>query len=320
MGAYTRPAEYIPAMTNPYGVVLDDESLRWAAAESVSEAVIAAICLLETRTVDEIVAKLTTVELEQVIKIVGRCPRCYPPGAYDALKARRAPSQPQPGERINPGSERSHRSAERTNPATQHPHPWTPPREFAGFGAKAPQGTPKRATVNPYGITLDRTWTEWAAKQGLSETVAAALYLISENRKTDEIVIRLTPADIARVINIVQCWPDCFPPDALAALNHSRSVPPPEQSASCTSPGAGHRPAARINSGIGVLRRPHGGPALSRVAVQRATERTSAPNTEKPGTRPGTRAETARRRLVVADLMKAGASASGPLRPEPAYR
>jgi hypothetical protein len=60
MGAYTQPAEYIPAMTNPSGVVLDDESLRWAAAESVSEAVIAAICLLETRTVDEIVARLTT--------------------------------------------------------------------------------------------------------------------------------------------------------------------------------------------------------------------------------------------------------------------
>ena len=72
MGAYSQPAKYIPAMTNPYGVVLDDESLRWAAAESVSEAVIAAICLLETRGVEEIVAKLTSAELEQVIKIVGR--------------------------------------------------------------------------------------------------------------------------------------------------------------------------------------------------------------------------------------------------------
>ena len=108
----TEPGEYIPAMTNPYGVVLDEECLRWATAESVSEAVIAAICLLETRNVDEIVAKLTPVELEQVIKIVGRCPRCYPPGAYDVLKARRTPSQPQPRERITPGPERSHRSTE----------------------------------------------------------------------------------------------------------------------------------------------------------------------------------------------------------------
>ena len=35
---------------------------------------------------DEIVAMLTTAELEQVIKIVGRSPTCYPPGAYAALK------------------------------------------------------------------------------------------------------------------------------------------------------------------------------------------------------------------------------------------
>jgi hypothetical protein len=99
-------------MSNPYGVVLDDESLRWAAAESVSEAVIAAICLLETRSVDEIVAALTTVELEQVIKIVGRCPRCYPPGAYDALKGHRRTPLPKPQPGINPGAERLQRSAE----------------------------------------------------------------------------------------------------------------------------------------------------------------------------------------------------------------
>jgi hypothetical protein len=161
-------------MPNPYGVVLDDESLRWATAESVSEAVIAAICLLETKSVGEIVARLTPAELEQVIKIVGRCPRCYPPGAYDALKARRSLSPtPQPSERVNPSSERSHRSAERTKQR------WMPSRRFAGFGANAPQSTPKRAAANPYGITLDHTWTEWAAKQSLSETVAAALYLIS---------------------------------------------------------------------------------------------------------------------------------------------
>ena len=44
-------------MANPYGVVLDDASLRWAAAENVPETVIAALCLLETRSVDEVVAK-----------------------------------------------------------------------------------------------------------------------------------------------------------------------------------------------------------------------------------------------------------------------
>jgi hypothetical protein len=39
--------------------VLDDASRRWAAAERVPETVIAAICLLETRSVDEVVAKLS---------------------------------------------------------------------------------------------------------------------------------------------------------------------------------------------------------------------------------------------------------------------
>jgi hypothetical protein len=44
-------------MTNHYGVELHDESVRWAAAECVSETVIAAICLLDERSIDEIVGK-----------------------------------------------------------------------------------------------------------------------------------------------------------------------------------------------------------------------------------------------------------------------
>jgi hypothetical protein len=52
-----------------------------------------AICLVETRSVDEIVGRLTPAELEQVIRIVGRCPTGYSLGAYDALKGhRRTPS------------------------------------------------------------------------------------------------------------------------------------------------------------------------------------------------------------------------------------
>jgi hypothetical protein len=53
------------------------------------------------------------------------------------------------------------------------------------------------------------------------ETVAAALYLISENRKIDEVVVKLTLGEIERVIDIVQLWPDQFPPGALAALKFS---------------------------------------------------------------------------------------------------
>jgi hypothetical protein len=33
--------------------------------------------------------------------------------------------------------------------------------------------------------TLDRAWTKWAAEQGVSEAIAAALYLLSENRKAE---------------------------------------------------------------------------------------------------------------------------------------
>ena len=153
-------------MNNPYGLVLDAASLRWAAAESVPETVIAAICLLETRSVDEIVVRLTPAELEQVIKIVGRCPRGYPPGAYEALKGHRRTlsPKPQPAERINHGTERSHWRAEQTEGATKPTQPWTPPHRSATAGA----------TTNPYGFTLDRAWPDWAAQHGVSETMAAA--------------------------------------------------------------------------------------------------------------------------------------------------
>ncbi len=39
-------------MANPYGITLDDHSLRWAAAEGVPEAVIATICLLGQKSID----------------------------------------------------------------------------------------------------------------------------------------------------------------------------------------------------------------------------------------------------------------------------
>jgi hypothetical protein len=76
-------------MNNPYGLMLDDASLRWAAAQGVPESVIAAVRLLHERSVDKIVVRLTTAELDQIIKIVGRSPRDYPPGTYAALKEQR---------------------------------------------------------------------------------------------------------------------------------------------------------------------------------------------------------------------------------------
>jgi hypothetical protein len=73
-------------MANRFGMLLHPDDVRWAAAEDVSEDVIAAVLLLHERSVDEIVPKLSAAELEQVIKLVGRSPSVYPPGTLDALK------------------------------------------------------------------------------------------------------------------------------------------------------------------------------------------------------------------------------------------
>jgi hypothetical protein len=86
-------------MTNRFGVPLHPDDMRWAAAEGVSETVIAAVLLLHERSVEEIAPELSAVELEQVIKLVGRSPRVYPPGTFDALKQRRALVSPVPPQR-----------------------------------------------------------------------------------------------------------------------------------------------------------------------------------------------------------------------------
>ena len=45
--------------------------------------------------------------------------------------------------------------------------------------------------TNPYGITLNRVWTEWATNYGVSSTVAAAVFLISEARPIHEVTAKL---------------------------------------------------------------------------------------------------------------------------------
>jgi hypothetical protein len=79
------------------------------------------------------------------------------------------------------------------------------------------------AMRNPYGITLDREWSEWAAKFGASPTVAAALFLISARHPPHEVMTKLTLGEVKQVAAIVQRWPDCFPPGSLDALK-SRSL------------------------------------------------------------------------------------------------
>ena len=77
---------------------------------------------------------------------------------------------------------------------------------------------------NPYGISLDREWTEWAAKARVSPTVAAALLLISRSRPLPEIVARLTPGELEQIVGVIGRWPDCFPHGTLAALRSLRAT------------------------------------------------------------------------------------------------
>ena len=104
-------------MTKRFAVLLHPDDVRWAAAEGVSEDVIAAVLLLHQRRVDEIVPKLSAAELEQVIKLVGRSPRVYPPGTLDALKQRKALVSPEPPQRSGE-STRSDVAAEKQHAGT----------------------------------------------------------------------------------------------------------------------------------------------------------------------------------------------------------
>jgi hypothetical protein len=65
---------------------------------------------------------------------------------------------------------------------------------------------------NPYG---NQAWTEWAAEYGMSATVAAALYLISECRPIHKTLAVLTPDELKEVVQVIRRWPNQFPPVTL---------------------------------------------------------------------------------------------------------
>ena len=79
--------------------------------------------------------------------------------------------------------------------------------------------------THPNGITLNRVWTEWATNYGVSSTVAAAVFLISEARPIHELTAKLAPDEFEQVAEIVSRWPDCFPAGTPAALKSRRQTP-----------------------------------------------------------------------------------------------
>jgi hypothetical protein len=110
-------------MRNRFGLLLDPDDVRWAAAEGVSETVIAAVLLLHERSVEQIVAELNAVELEQVIKLVGRSPRVYPPGTLGTLKQRRALVSPEPAQQSGQSNRSKELAAEKRRAGTRGADP-----------------------------------------------------------------------------------------------------------------------------------------------------------------------------------------------------
>ena len=125
-------------MTNRFGVLLHPDDVRWAAAEGVSETVIAAVLLLHERSVDEIVPKLHPAELEQVIVLVGRNPRLYPPGTLEALKSKRNASPTPMAE--SPAKKQTPSTAGADHPLREQT------RACRGFGTAAQQSTVEHAS------------------------------------------------------------------------------------------------------------------------------------------------------------------------------
>jgi hypothetical protein len=147
-------------MSNRFGVDLHPDSVRWAAAESVSEDVIAAVLLLHERSVEEIVPQLSLLELEKVIELVGRSPRLYPRGILEALDRHRSLLATAPiAQSVPPNAAAvvSHNAAE---PACRHDIRNKPDadqmrqaheRRLAMLRAHTPQSAPEPVTAEKAG-------------------------------------------------------------------------------------------------------------------------------------------------------------------------
>ena len=175
--------------------------------------------------------------------------------------------------------------------------------------------------TNPYGITLNRVWTEWAAEYGVSPTVAGALFLISVHRPAHEVAAKLTAGEFKQVIDVVRRWPNNFASGTLAALETQKHAAQRELTTSTSTDVASGRPGAGIKASAEDTRRTHEcrfesfrihapqtAPKPERVS---APEPERVPNTEKAGTHTGTLADILRRRMVVEDLRGLGLSIRG---------
>ena len=133
-----------------------------------------------------------------------------------------------------------------------------PIASLAAARAALSQSARYSAMSNPYGIMLDREWAEWAAKIGVSSTIAAALLVISRSHPLPEVEARLTLGELEQVVGVIGRWPECFPPGTLAALKSVRLKRSPDPSAvSISTDQAPSRLAARTSAERLHRHRPH---------------------------------------------------------------
>ena len=159
-------------MTNRFDIRLHPDDVRWAAAEGVSETVVAAVLLLHERSVDEIVPKLSVAELEQVIKLVGRSPRVYPPGTLDALKQRKALVSPEPPSHSGANDLATKEPAGRTAGARGRDTGLLPGIGAASQAAAVINGTPSpQAAVAKTGTIRSRSLRSFSASASLRQTM-----------------------------------------------------------------------------------------------------------------------------------------------------
>jgi hypothetical protein len=113
--------------------------------------------LLHERSVDEIALQLSAAELEQVINLIGRSPRLYPPGTLDALKSKRNMPSPAPTAQSLPPNVSPKKQPPGTTGADHLYRRYTPIHHGLGkkvqqtitvrsSGANAPQNTTERQT------------------------------------------------------------------------------------------------------------------------------------------------------------------------------
>ena len=151
---------------------------------------------------------------------------------------------------------------------------------------------------NRFGALVHLDDVRWAAAEGVSETVIAAVLLL-HHRSVDEIAPELGVAELEQVIKLARRT--CDAPQRPAKINH-RDVVAEKQLAG--SPGADTRCWQETPTSA----RPDAADDRRSQNAETTERRQTGVNGPKSGTLPGTRNETARRRLIVEDLMKAGLS------------